>query len=103
MEAALYLPVVAALDPTVEIDPELLDRIEQSVRQNDRQGAAGLISDDILDLFAFAGNADDLIHKVMSIFEAGANRVEFGTPHGINQAEGIRILGENVIPALSSR
>lgn len=103
MEAALYLPVVAALDPTVDIDLELLERIGERVREKDRQGAAALISDDILDLFAFAGNSNDLIQQGMAIFDAGAKRVEFGTPHGINQAEAIRILGEKVIPAISNR
>ena len=103
MEAALYLPVVAALDPTIEIDRELLERIEQRVRENNRPGAAALISDDILELFAFAGNANDLIQQGMAIYDAGAKRVEFGTPHGINQAEAIRILGKKVVPALSNR
>lgn len=101
MEVALYLPIVAALDPTVEVEPDLLERIERKVRQKDRQGASDLISDELLNRFAFAGNSEDLIHQGMALFDAGARRIEFGTPHGINQGEGIRLLGEKVIPELS--
>ena len=100
MEVAMYLPVVASLDPTVEIEPDLLERIEKRVRQKDQHGAAKLISEDLLKLFAFAGNPDDLIHQVSGLYEAGATRIEFGTPHGINQSQGIKLLGEKVIPAL---
>jgi 5,10-methylenetetrahydromethanopterin reductase len=32
------------------------------------------------------------------LIEAGANRVEFGTPHGLNSPDGIRLLGEKVLP-----
>ena len=100
MEVAMYLPVVASLDPTVDIEPSLLDRIEKKVRQKDHHGAAELISDDLLKLFAFAGTPADLIHQVSELFEVGATRIEFGTPQGINQSKGIKLLGEKVIPVL---
>ena len=32
----------------------------------------------------------------------GATRVEFGTPHGMSGADGIRLLGDHVLPALST-
>jgi 5,10-methylenetetrahydromethanopterin reductase len=28
------------------------------------------------------------------------HRVEFGTPHGVSEDEGVRLLGEQVLPAL---
>ncbi len=98
---ALYLPVVAPLDPTVSVEPELMERVRGLVNHGELSAAAALISDDLLDKFAFSGNADDMIRHASRLFEAGASRVEFGTPHGLSISEtGIRILGERVIPAL---
>ena len=100
--AALYLPVVAPLDPTLQVEPELMTRIQEHVEQGDSEAAAALISDDLLDRFAFAGDANDLIRQSEAIFAAGASRIEFGTPHGLPSANGIKLLGEQVIPALRS-
>ena len=96
-EAALYLPVVAALDPTRD-DPDWLARVQSLDAQKDYASISAMISDDVLDKFAFAGNANDIIEHVERLIEAGATRVEFGTPHGIDSARGIRLLGEKVLP-----
>jgi 5,10-methylenetetrahydromethanopterin reductase len=100
---ALYLPVVAQLDPTVQVEPELIERLQTLVKQHDNAAAAHLISDDLLERFAFAGNAADIIRQSEKLFAAGASRIEFGTPHGIPPQNGIRILGEQVIPRLFNR
>ncbi|MCE2490951.1 MAG: LLM class flavin-dependent oxidoreductase [Anaerolineae bacterium] len=97
---AMYLPIVSRLDPTVEVEPELVDRLQSLFETRDEDGAAGLISDDLLDRFAFSGNAKDLIDQAERLYDAGATRVEFGTPQGIDSARGIRLIGEQVIPAL---
>ncbi len=99
---ALYLPVVAPLDSTVQVEPELIERLRQHASLNEYDLAASLISDDLLNRFAFAGNAHDLIQHAEHIFAAGAQRIEFGTPHGLIPQNGIRIIGEKVIPALKS-
>jgi 5,10-methylenetetrahydromethanopterin reductase len=99
-EAALYLPVVAKLDPSVEIEEDLIDRIEANVRLGDRESAGRLISDDLLDKFAFSGRPQDLITQAEILFDAGVQRVEFGTPHGLDPKNGIRLLGEVVLPGL---
>lgn len=101
-KAALYLPVVAKLDPTVNIDQDLLDLIQKRLDEHDLDAAAGLISDEILDQFAFAGNPGDLIEKAEQLFELGVDRIEFGTPHGILPETGIRMIGEKVLPALKA-
>lgn len=98
---ALYLPVVAPLDPTLQIEPELIERLKTLAAQHDWEAAAALISDDVLERFAFAGDADDIIAHAERLFAAGAGRIEFGTPHGIAPERGIRILGEKVLPALA--
>ena len=97
---ALYLPVVAPLDPTISVEPELIAHLQQQVERGDEDAAARLISDDLLDRFAFAGNAADILRQSEALFAAGATRIEFGTPHGLRSEEGIRLLGEQVLPHL---
>ena len=100
MEVALYLPVVAGLDPTINIDPERIKRIQEYVHIRDFKQASEMIPEDILDLFAFSGTPEDVINQVLELFEAGVNRVEFGTPHGISAISGIKLLGEKVVSVL---
>ena len=96
-EVALYLPVVAGLDPST--DPEWLARIQAAEARRDVESIARAISDEILDRFAFAGRPEDLIRQVESIAQAGATRVEFGTPLGTDPLAAVRLLGESVLPA----
>jgi 5,10-methylenetetrahydromethanopterin reductase len=97
---ALYLPVVAPLDPTVQIEPELVERLKALANAADWSAAARLISDDVLDRFAFAGKPGDIIAQCERLFAAGASRIEFGTPHGLDSAWGIHLLGQVVVPGL---
>lgn len=99
-ELALYLPVVARLDPTVQIEPELLMRMDELTARGERDAAGALIPDALIDRFAFAGTPADIITQCEALFEAGASRIEFGTPHGVDPREGLRLLGEQVLPAL---
>jgi 5,10-methylenetetrahydromethanopterin reductase len=100
-EVALYLPVVAPLDPSMT-DQVWLARITSAARHGDYAAVARDISDDALDRFAFAGTPSDIVHQVEALHAGGATRVEFGTPHGIDPVHGIRLLGEQVLPALAS-
>ena len=102
-EVALYLPVVAELDPTVQIDPELLARLKDAAARYDFDAAGALIADDLLDRFAIAGAPDEVVAHVEALFAAGAARVEFGTPHGLTADHGLRLLGEQVLPRLHRR
>jgi 5,10-methylenetetrahydromethanopterin reductase len=79
---AMYLDVVGRLDPTTEVP------------------AGGTISDDTLDRFAMAGTPEQVADQAAALFKAGAGRVEFGSPHGLTEEEGIRLLGERVLPRL---
>lgn len=101
-EMALYLPVVAGLDPTVEVDPELTARMALLVNAGDAEGAGRLVPDDLLDRFAFAGCPADVIGQCETLFAAGATRIEFGTPHGVTAERGLALLGRQVLPALAS-
>jgi 5,10-methylenetetrahydromethanopterin reductase len=98
--ATLYLPIVAALDPTIDLEPGLIERLREHASRHEFTDAAALISDDLLDRFAFSGNAADVIQQAEALFDAGATRIEFGTPHGLTAESGIQTLGKVVIPGL---
>ena len=98
---SLYMPIVSKLDPTLEIDPELMTRVQAHVNTGDDEAAARLIPDDILDRFIFAGDPADIIAHCERLFDAGAQRIELGTPHGLREAaSGIHLIGKKIIPAL---
>jgi len=99
-KAAPYLGVIADLDPTLGIEPDRLARIRAAVAASDLDGAARDISDALLDRIAFAGAPDDVAARADALYAAGVDRVEFGAPHGLTEADGLRLLGEAVLPAL---
>jgi 5,10-methylenetetrahydromethanopterin reductase len=99
-KAALYLPVIAPLDRTLPIEPELLERISAAAAVYDFDLAAGYISDELLDRLAFAGTPEHVAEQALVLLHAGADRVEFGTPHGLSEESGLRLLGEEVLPLL---
>ncbi len=99
-EVARYLPVVTPLDPTVEVPTDLLRRMAALVTAGADADAAALVPEDLLDRFAFSGTPAQVARQAQALFDAGASRVEFGTPHGFTDAGGVRLLGERVLPAL---
>jgi len=99
-EVALYLPVIADLDPSLSVDPERLARIRDAAARFDYEAAAAAISDDLLDRFALAGTPVDVVEQCAALVAAGVDRVEFGTPHGLTPESGLSLLGEAVLPAL---
>lgn len=86
-EVAMYLGVVAQLDPTVSLDPDLLS-------------ADAPIPDEVLDRFAFAGTPAQVAAHAEALFDAGARRIDFGTPHGVPEERGVELLCTQVVPRL---
>jgi len=99
-EVAMYLAVVAALDPTAGVAQELIDDIAALVADGRHEAAGSLIPDQVLDLFAFSGTPDQVAAQAQRLIDAGASRVEFGTPHGLSDTGGIEMLGRDVLPLL---
>jgi 5,10-methylenetetrahydromethanopterin reductase len=97
---AMYLDVVAPFDPTVVFDPELLTALRARVAAGDEEGAAALISDETLDLFAFSGRPAQIAGQADALFDAGAWRVDFGSPHGLDERAGVDLLAREVAPRL---
>jgi 5,10-methylenetetrahydromethanopterin reductase len=98
--AAMYLPVIAPLDHTLKLEPALLQRLSAAAAAHDFERAAGDIADDLLCRVALAGTPEQVAEQTYALFAAGAARVEFGTPHGVTEEDGMRWLGEAVLPAL---
>jgi 5,10-methylenetetrahydromethanopterin reductase len=86
----------------LQLDPELLTRLRTAAEHYDYTAAAALISDELLQRFALAGTPEQIAGQTQQLFAAGAQRVEFGTPHGLTPEQGLRLLGERVLPALRS-
>jgi 5,10-methylenetetrahydromethanopterin reductase len=72
-----YLEVVARHDPT--LDPEEPPALER---------------------FSIAGTPDEVAARVVELWEAGADRVELGTPQGRSTAAGIGLICDRVLPLL---
>ncbi len=75
-EVAMYLEVVGALDPTLPAGAPPLDR------------------------FVLAGTPEQVAAQTQALFDAGAARVEFGTPQGLTTAGGVALLCDRVLPLL---
>jgi 5,10-methylenetetrahydromethanopterin reductase len=99
-EVAMYVDVVGALDPTAPAEPELLERIRTLVAAGRHDEAGALLSGDVLANFAFAGTPAEVAAQAEAVLDAGALRVDFGTPHGIDERHGVDLLCREVLPRL---
>ncbi|MEH1016922.1 LLM class flavin-dependent oxidoreductase [Micromonospora sp. CPCC 206060] len=100
-EVAMYLAVVADLDPTVTLPDGLVARVGELVDAGRDAEAGRLIPDDVLDRFAFSGTPEQVATQAQALIDAGVRRVEFGTPHGLTDDGGVALLGSAVLPLLS--
>jgi 5,10-methylenetetrahydromethanopterin reductase len=78
-EVEPYLGVVAHLDPTLELE----------------RGA-----EPPLDRFVLAGTPEEVAAQARRLLDAGAGRVEFGTPQGLTTSGGVDLLARRVLPLL---
>ena len=78
-EVEPYLGVVARLDPTLELEP----------------GA-----EPPLDRFVLAGTPEEVAAQARRLVDAGASRIEFGTPQGMTTRGGVDLLARDVLPLL---
>lgn len=96
---AMYFDVVAGLDPTLEVSDSLLRDVRRLLQGGDQRAAGRLIPDHLLDRFAFAGSPKQVAGQVLRAVDAGAGRIEFGRPFGMDADAGLHLLGERVLPA----
>jgi 5,10-methylenetetrahydromethanopterin reductase len=74
-----YLDVVAHLDPTLDVRPGGPAPVER---------------------FCIAGTPDEVAARVAELWDAGADRVELGTPQGRTTLGGVDLICERVLPLL---
>jgi len=75
---AMYFEVVAPFDATLDQHQDV-------------------ITDELLDRFAFAGTPKSVARQVRDLLDAGVARVEFGAPFGLETEAGLRLLGQEVL------
>ena len=78
-EVAMYIDIVGGLDPTLGLvpgDPVPLDR------------------------FVIAGTPEEVAAHAQRLLDAGAKRVDFGTPQGLTSSRGVEFLCDRVLPLL---
>ena len=78
---APYLDVVAHLDPTLDFEPGEEPPLER---------------------FCIAGTPEEVAQRVVGLWEAGADRVELGTPQGRSPLEGVGVICDRLLPLLRS-
>jgi 5,10-methylenetetrahydromethanopterin reductase len=100
-EVAMYLAVVAELDPTVTLPDALVERVSALVASGSHEEAGRLVPDEVLDRFAFSGTPAQVAAQAQALIDAGVSRVEFGTPHGLTDDRGVDLLGARVLPLLN--
>ena len=74
-----YLDVVAHLDPTLELKPGEPPPLER---------------------FCIAGTPEEVAERVIELWEAGADRVELGTPQSRTPLAGVGLICDRVLPLL---
>jgi 5,10-methylenetetrahydromethanopterin reductase len=99
-EVARYLAVVADLDPTTELPDGFAGRLRALVAAGRDHAAGALIPDEVLDRFAFSGTPSHVAGLARRVLDAGADRVDFGAPHGLTDEDGVALLGTAVLPRL---
>lgn len=99
-ETALYFPVVAGRDPMLEVAASLAEEVRRLVEAGEREAAGRLIPDEFLDRLAFAGTPEQVARQAAELYEAGADRIEFGAPHGLTPRRGVELLAARVLPEL---
>jgi 5,10-methylenetetrahydromethanopterin reductase len=102
-EVAMYIDAVGRLDPTLALPPDLLAGVTRHADVGEHQQAGRLIPDDVLELFAFSGTPGQVAAQAQAVIDAGASRIEFGTPHGLTGRAGVDLLGRSVLPRLDLR
>ena len=100
-------PMIATFGPhlepraleTIGLDPEDFAQIRSLVERGRLDEAAAAVDPAMLRL-ALAGSPDDVTQRIASLADAGVTHVSLGGPLGPDPLEAIRLLGDQVLPAL---
>jgi 5,10-methylenetetrahydromethanopterin reductase len=99
-EVVMYLDVVGALDASFAVPPDLLQQIRHVLQVSGTDAASRLVPDEVLGRFAFSGTPKHVAEHAVDMLSAGAERIDFGTPHGTSDDHGLELLGAQVLPVV---
>ena len=74
------------------------DEIEHVMQtERDVQKATSLVTDEMLKI-GVTGTPQDILPRLEALVQMGVNHLSFGPPLGVNIADAIRLIGEEIIP-----
>jgi 5,10-methylenetetrahydromethanopterin reductase len=93
-QVALYVGVVGRMNPAYTPPESEL----RALASGDEESAGRALSSETLRRFSCFGNPNDVALRIRELFDAGVDLFELGTPHGADERESIRMLGDEVLP-----
>lgn len=97
---AMYVAVAGAHDPTLDLDPDMLRRLNSFLEADDHEAAGNLLDSDTLRRFAVCGTPTEAVDHLLSLRDAGLDTVYLGNPFGLDETGGLELLCNRVIPAV---
>jgi 5,10-methylenetetrahydromethanopterin reductase len=101
-EVAMYVGAVARLEPVAPPPAEEIREVEAALASGDEKRAGEALSRETLRRFACFGTPEDIAVQMTELFDAGVDLFELGTPHGENERDAVRMLGNEVLPLLAA-
>ncbi len=99
-EVSMYVSAVARLEPVSPPLAEEIREIEAAIASGDERRAGEALSVETLRRFSCFGTPEAIASQVEELFDSGVDLFELGTPHGENEREAVRLLGEEMLPLL---
>ena len=97
--SAVYLPYLDPMPQYLGITNEEIQDVKSVfAKGGDAKSASRFVSDKAVDSFKLWGTPDDLVEKISKLVDGGIDRINFGFGRGPEDLEGIRLLGEKVLP-----
>ena len=97
---AMYIAITSGMDPVYQIPAEELTAFQKAMKAGALERAGDSLSLETLRRFSCFGSPEDIAEHIQRMFDAGVDLFELGTPHGKNELQAIRLLGESVLPLL---
>ncbi len=97
-KASMYVAVAGRLDPVFDPPEGELEALDAAIDAGDEEAAARALAPETLRKVCCFGTADDIALHLQEMFDAGVDLFELGTPHGVDEAAAVRLLGEEVLP-----
>jgi 5,10-methylenetetrahydromethanopterin reductase len=95
---AVYVGIVGRMNPAYAPSDSEMRAIDTALASGDEEGAGRALSPESLRRFSCFGAPDDVALRIRALFDAGVDLFELGTPHGADERQSIRMLGDEVLP-----